>query len=60
MENVAWENKTIEAIASYEIINDGFLFARAAFADIKGNIFYTPELMQGKTTTITAGINFGF
>lgn len=60
MENVAWENKTIEAIASYEIINDGFIFARAAFANIKGNNFYTPELMQGKTTTITAGINFGF
>lgn len=60
MERVDWENQTVEAIASYEVINDGYIFARAALSNIKGNEFYTPELMRGKTTTITAGINFGF
>lgn len=60
LENVAWENKTIEAAARYEIINDGYLFAKASFSKITGNDLYTPELLRGNTTTITAGLNFGF
>jgi hypothetical protein len=60
METVAWENQTIEGAIRYEIINDGYIFAKVRMSDISGDDYFTPEFYRGKKTTITGGINFGF
>ena len=60
METVAWKNQTIEGAIRYEIINDGYIYAKLTLSDISGNDIFTPEFYRGKQTTISGGINFGF
>jgi hypothetical protein len=60
METEAWKNETIEGAISYEIINDGFVFAKIRISNISGDDKYTPEFYKGQQTTIIGGINFGF
>jgi hypothetical protein len=60
LETIAWKSETIEAALRYEIINDGYLFARLRISDISGESKYTPLIFQGNQTTIIGGINFGF
>lgn len=59
METVAWKNQTIEGAIRYEIINDGYIYAKLTLSDISGNDYYTPEFYRGKQTSISGGINFG-
>ena len=61
METVQWENTSIGFRGNYQVINDGYVFARFIHSDIKGDVDqYTPSLFHGKTFTISAGINWGF
>jgi len=60
LETVVWKNQTIEAALRYEIINDGYIFARIRLSDIDGDVNYTPTIFRGTQTTISGGINFGF
>ena len=60
LETVVWKNQTIEGAVKYEIINDGYLFARVRLSDIVGDVKYTPTLFLGNQITISGGINFGF
>ncbi len=60
MKTVEWENKTLALKASYEAINDGFVFAEFLFRDITGEESYTPEFWYGRTSTVSVGVNFGF
>lgn len=60
METVAWKNQTIEGAIRYEVINDGYVFARLRISDITGDDNFTPEIFRGNQTTIFGGINFGF
>lgn len=59
-----WKNNTISFSAKYEVINDGFIFAGIDYGKITGDSAYiqaySPAIFRGKTTTLTAGINFGF
>jgi len=60
MQNVAWENQSIEGAVRYEIINGGYVYAKLRISDIKGDMNYTPSFYQGNQTTFSGGINFGF
>jgi hypothetical protein len=60
METVVWKNQTVEGAIRYEIINDGYVFAKLKISDISGDINYTPEIFRGNQTTISGGVNFGF
>jgi hypothetical protein len=60
LETVVWQNQTVEASLSYEIINDGFVYAKVRLSDITGDENYTPKIYRGDKTTIVGGINFGF
>ena len=60
IETEAWRNQTIEGVIRYEVINDGFIFARLRVSDIVGDDNFTPEFFRGNQTTFSGGINFGF
>jgi hypothetical protein len=60
MKTVAWRNQTVEGALLYEIINDGYIFAKVRLSNISGDDYYTPEFYRGNQTTISGGINFGF
>lgn len=59
-----WKNNTMSFSAKYELVNDGYIFAGIDMGKITGDSAYvqaySPAIYRGKTTTITAGINFGF
>jgi len=64
LEKVTWENQTISLKATYEFINNAYLFAEFINSDISGEEeqmnLYTPEFFRGEQQTISFGFNFGF
>jgi len=65
MTSKQWNNKTAYLKVQYEIINDVFVFAQFSMSDIKAASTvilqeYTPSFYQGKTNTLTGGLNIGF
>lgn len=64
MERVIWKSESIEFKASYQLINDGYIFLEYCSSNITGAQkdldIYTPKYFQGKTNTISFGVNFGF
>jgi hypothetical protein len=64
MEYVIWENQTVSLKASYEFINNAYLFAEFISSNITGDEdkveLYTPQFFRGNTSTVSAGFNFGF
>jgi hypothetical protein len=61
MDSVEWENKSYSVRASYQIINDGYLFLKFMHSDISGDLAkYTPTVYQGIQNTISFGANIGF
>ncbi|MEP7171667.1 MAG: hypothetical protein ABI855_20005, partial [Bacteroidota bacterium] len=64
LDKVYWKNNAMSFKAKYEVINDGFVFAGIEMGKITGDsayvAAYTPQLFRGKTTTVNAGVNFGF
>lgn len=60
MANTVWENQSIEGSVRYEIINGGYFYVKGTLSDISGDPTYNSVFYNGKQTTITGGINFGF
>jgi len=60
LETVVWQNQSVEGVVKYEIVNDGYVYARVRLSNIEGDINYTPTIFRGTQTTISAGMNFGF
>jgi hypothetical protein len=62
MESTQWLSTTLFIKAQYEIINDVFVFAEYTNMETKGMMLniYSPVFYQGKTNTITTGLNIGF
>lgn len=60
MEEVLWSNEEIGLKASYQVVNDGYIFAGMNFSEQKGKEDWTAPYFLGKLNTISAGINFGF
>ncbi len=64
IEKTFWKSDRISFSARFEVINDGFVFASVESVNTTGQKdyldAYTPSVMQGKLTNISAGINFGF
>lgn len=59
-----WKQVTTGLNARYEIFNDVFAFAGIEISEVTGDAdymkAYTPVVIQGKTSTLTAGLNIGF
>jgi hypothetical protein len=64
MERAVWQNQTISFKATYEFINNAFLFFEFLNSDISGDQdkvdLYTAEFFRGQNNTISAGFNIGF
>ena len=61
MQAVTWEQKKIELLARYEIIERGMVFLKGTSQQTTGLVErFTPELYQGDTFTFEMGIQLGF
>ncbi|MCB0806647.1 MAG: hypothetical protein KDC05_12680 [Bacteroidales bacterium] len=62
--NVEWENETIELGATYEFVNNAYVFATFMIGNVSGDedavMQYTPEFFRGETNIISGGFNIGF
>jgi hypothetical protein len=61
LDNITWENRTIQFDARYEIIDNTYFYLSFMSGDATGNVDkYTPAYYRGKTNTFTFGANIGF
>ena len=62
MESIMWLNNTASIKAYYEIVNDVFVFGEGSYSDVSGlmSTTYSPTFYQGKTKTVSLGVNIGF
>lgn len=64
MENVTWKESKLLLSASYEIVNNTYVYLKYQIMNISGNQEqidkYTSDYYQGKTNTFTLGANIGF
>ncbi len=64
LNRIMWQNETYSFSASYEFINNAYIFAELISSTISGDPEYvkkyTPEFFRGKLNTLSAGFNIGF
>lgn len=61
MEQIEWEQQLIGFKASYQLLNDFFIFAEIEKQNVTGNYErYNSEYYWGNTVTYSFGMNFGF
>jgi hypothetical protein len=62
MESIMWLRNTAAIKAYYEIVNDVFIFGEGSYSDVSGlmSTTYSPKFYQGKTKTVSLGVNIGF
>ncbi len=61
METVEWERQLLDLEASWQVINDGYVFFSFEHAKVSGDMErYTAPLFHGTTNTFSFGANFGF
>lgn len=60
LESVQWHNTSAGLSASYQIINDLYVWASFTFSDISGDARWTPGYLYGRKNTFNIGITFGF
>ncbi len=64
LDRVLWRSRQVAFSAEYEIINDGFVFAGFEYRRMTGadslQEQYAPAVYRGETSTVTAGLRFGF
>ena len=60
LSSVEWHNTSISLRASYQIINDLYLWIGFTNSNITGNKSWSPDYYYGEKNTINAGMTFGF
>ena len=61
IDEVTWENQSLSVHASYQIVNDGYVFINYLYSNITGELDkFTPPMYHGQMSTISFGANFGF
>jgi Capsule assembly protein Wzi len=60
IEENKWKYNDFSFRASFQLINDGYLFATFTSGDQSGEKDWTAPYFRGKTNTLSAGLNIGF
>lgn len=61
LDSIEWEQNSFGLHASYQLINDLFIFAGYEFKDNTGNeAKYTVPYYRGRNNTFTFGVSYGF
>jgi hypothetical protein len=57
---VQWHNTTGGIRASYQLINDVYIWGSFAVSDIRGDMRWSPDYFFGNKKTVNAGLTLGF
>jgi len=60
LDSINWQNTTIGLRASYQVINDLYVWLSASHSNISGDVRWSPGYFQGRKNTFNFGITFGF
>ena len=60
LESVEWESKVYGLRASYQVINDLYVWGSYVHSDVSGDNRWSPEYFYGQKNTINLGATFGF
>ena len=71
LEEITWDNSTIELMVNYELVNNVYIFGSVAKSEIKGYDIdgfsadyylklFTPEYFWGDQLTLSGGMTIGF
>jgi hypothetical protein len=60
LETVQWHNRSVGMKATYQLINDLYLWGGYLTGNIRGDARWSPDYFFGKKNTINAGITLGF
>jgi len=60
LESVEWHKKALGVKATYQFINDLYLWLGFEMGDIKGRTDWSPSYLFGQKNTLDMGITFGF
>ncbi len=58
--SVDWHNTSYGIKASYQMINDLYLWGSFTYSDIKGNQDWSPGYFYGRKSTLNFGVTYGF
>jgi hypothetical protein len=58
--SVEWHNTSYGLKASYQVINDLYIWGSATYSNIRGNMMWSPRYFYGKKSTLNVGVTFGF
>jgi len=58
--SIEWHNRSYGMKASYQVINDLYVWGSVITSSITGDSRWTPEFFFGKKTTVNAGLTAGF
>jgi hypothetical protein len=58
--SVEWHSNSLGAKASYQIINDLYVWLSAAYSKISGDKDWSPQYFYGKKQTVNFGVTAGF
>ena len=60
LETIEWHNTAYGLKASYQVINDLYVWVAASYSDIRGDKRWSADYFYGKKTTLNAGVTVGF
>ncbi|MCU0457071.1 MAG: hypothetical protein MUE74_12275, partial [Bacteroidales bacterium] len=60
LESIQWHNTSGGLNASFQIINDLYVWTSFSISDISGDVRWTPAYLYGRKNTGNVGITFGF
>jgi len=60
LDSINWQNTSFGIKASYQIINDLYVWGSYVYSDISGDVRWAPEYFQGVKNTLNVGVTIGF
>lgn len=60
LESIEWKNVSTGLNASYQIINDLYVYLSLTFSNITGDNTLSPDFFNGSKTTLNLGVTAGF
>lgn len=60
LDTINWQSTTIGLRASYQIINDFYVWSSFVYSDVSGDIRWSPDYLYGEKNTFNFGVTFGF
>jgi hypothetical protein len=60
LDTINWHNTSIGLKASYQIINDLYVWGSFVYSNITGDVRWSPPYFYGRKNTLNLGVTFGF